>query len=149
DRRPCNPRLRAGNLDRVSRTGGHAFRDAGPARRRAADPEDRAPSARQSGASPLRTDAREQALLHRGSVPPGRPLRPTDHHNRGSDFLRRHLARAILASPLLGCTAPYPVDPLEPAAPAYTPSVQDDGRLLVTTFSGGGTRAATFAQGAL
>jgi NTE family protein len=62
--------------------------------------------------------------------------------------VRRVVAGAIAAA-LLGCGGPYPVEPLEPGGEPPAPTVQETERLLVATFSGGGTRAATLAQGAL
>jgi NTE family protein len=60
-------------------------------------------------------------------------------------------------SPLLfllaACTAPHPTAPLAPDAQLPPPPLDKDGpgadQILVATFSGGGTRAAALAQGAL
>ncbi|HUF56768.1 MAG TPA: patatin-like phospholipase family protein [Thermohalobaculum sp.] len=55
-----------------------------------------------------------------------------------------------VAGVLAACTAPHPVEPLPPEAPRAGPVADDDpDRLLVASFSGGGTRAAALAQGAL
>ncbi len=57
---------------------------------------------------------------------------------------------AMIAALLLGCGGgPWPVQPVDPAADANDDPSHTPDRLLVATFSGGGTRASALAQGAL
>ena len=65
--------------------------------------------------------------------------------------MRGPLVAAALAAGLVGCGSPHPVQPLDPGSAhgPIDPVVHGPERLVLATFSGGGTRAATLAQGAL
>lgn len=65
--------------------------------------------------------------------------------------MRAPLVAAALAAGLVACGSPHPVQPLDAGSAdrLVDPVVHDPERLVVATFSGGGTRAATLAQGAL